>query len=261
MKIAQISDLHLSATGKTLNVAPMAENLGETVARINRLAPDLVIVSGDITHAGQPAEAARAAKILAALQAPFYITPGNHDDRGVLRQVFGKTAMPGSEPGHASYCIDTPQLRLVALDSTDPDAPNGRICQTRADWLAAQLATASGPVILFMHHPPVRFGVEETDRPPLQGADLLADVVARHPAIERILCGHIHLQAQTLWQGCLVCVAPSLGMQLSWDPATPGPSRFFVSPPAFLLHMANDDGALVSHSFTVAPLPAPLDFS
>lgn len=261
MKIAHISDLHISAEGKTLGVAPMAENLGRVVAHINALAPDVVLVSGDISHEGTLAEVSRAGGILAGLNAPYYVTPGNHDERGALRHGLPAAALPAEEAAHLSYTLDVPRLRIISLDSSDPDTPNGRICPVRAAWLEAELAASAKPTVIFMHHPPMKFGVEETDHPPLEGADLLGGVVARHGHIERILCGHIHLFAQALWQGQLVCTAPSMGMRLSWSPAAATPSSFLVSPPAYLWHMVNADGLFITHAFSLDNPAGPFAFS
>lgn len=258
MKIAQISDLHVVAEGKTLGVAPMAENLEKVVAHINRLGPDVVLVSGDISDTGSLSDVERAAEILAGLDAPFYVTPGNHDARDTLLRGMPAAALPVQQTGHLSYAIDLPDLRILALDSTESDAPNGRICAVRAAWLAEELEKTSKSTLIFMHHPPLKFAVDETDRPPLEGADLLADVVARHSHIARILCGHIHLFAQALWQGRLVCTAPSMGMRLNWNPNTA--SSFLLSAPAYLWHMFNDDGQMITHAFSLDDPEGPFAF-
>jgi len=261
MKIAQISDLHVVAEGKTLGVAPMAENLEKVVAHINGLGPDVVLVSGDISDTGSLADVERAAGILAGLDVPYYVTPGNHDVREALQQGLPTAVLPAHESGHLSYAIDLPNLRILALDSTDPDAHNGRICAARAAWVARELESSAKPTLIFMHHPPLKFAVGETDRPPLEGADLLGEVVAQHSHIERILCGHIHLFAQALWQGHLVCTAPSMGMRLNWNPNSKRASSFLVSPPAYLWHMYNDDGQMITHAFSLDDPKGPFAFS
>jgi 3',5'-cyclic AMP phosphodiesterase CpdA len=260
MKIAQISDLHITGTGPTCGVAPMAENLARVVAHINAHGADMVLVTGDICHNGLPAEATRAATVLAGLSMPYFITPGNHDTRAALQTAFPPATLPAREKAHLSYVVETGGLRFIALDSTDPDAPNGRICPARAAWLAARLAESDQPVILFLHHPPMKCGLEETDTPPLEGASRLGAVVAEYPQILRILCGHIHLPAQALWQGRLVCVAPSMGMRLSWTPQRLTPSRFLTSAPAYLWHMHNADGTMVTHEFSLDAPDGPFDF-
>lgn len=261
MKIAQISDLHLVATGKTIGIAPMAENLVKVVNHINGLAPDLVLISGDITHTAHTAEAHRAADILAELDAPYYLTPGNHDDRAVLQQVFGKGAMPSLETRHASYVVNAQPYKIISLDSTDPDADNGRICDARVAWLEAALRHDPRPTLIFMHHPPIKCGVQETDNPPLIGVEKFADIVARHPEIERIMCGHIHVMVSGAVRGRPVCTAPSLGMRLNWTPHGLTESRFMVSPPAYLWHMTNEDGALITHEFTLDGASGPHEFT
>jgi len=261
MKIAQISDLHIAAEGKTLGIVDAAKKLETVVARLNAMAPDMVLVSGDIAQVGSLVETTRAAGILAKLEAPFLLTPGNHDTRSTLQQAFPAATLPAQEAGHLSYCLETETLRIIALDSSDPDASHGRICQARAAWLEATLAASNKPTLIFMHHPPVKFGVEESDNPPMEGTALLGAVVARHPHIERILCGHIHLMAQAQWHGRLVITAPSIGMRLSWDPAQIQASGFFDSPPAFLWHMHNADGILLTHAFTLDTPDGPFAFS
>jgi 3',5'-cyclic AMP phosphodiesterase CpdA len=261
MKIAQISDLHMGAEGRTLGIVDAASKLEKLVSHINGLQPDLVLVSGDIAHEGSVAETTRAAALLADLTAPYYLTPGNHDTRSALQTAIPAAALPAREAGHMSYYIEAETLRIIALDSSDPDAPHGRICAARAAWLEAALAASDTPTLIFMHHPPIKFAVEETDKPPMEGANLLAKVVARHPQIERILCGHIHLMAQALWHGRLVMTAPSLGMRLSWHSDRIKTAGFFNTPPAFLWHMHNEDGVLVSHEFTLDQPDGPYQFS
>ena len=261
MRIAHISDLHISATGKTFGVAPMAENLAKVVAHINGLNPDLVLVTGDIANNAERAETGRAADILAKLDAPFFLTPGNHDDRNILKTAFSQAVIPTTESKHLSYAVDVGHMRIISLDSSDPDAPNGRICPARAAWLDAQLLLSSKPTLIFMHHPPMKCAVEETDRPALEGADLMGDVVERHPQIQRILCGHIHLMVQATWRGCHVCSAPSMGMRLNWTPNQLTTSRFLLSPPAYLWHMLNEDGAFITHEFTLDSPAGPFDFA
>lgn len=261
MKIAHLSDLHITAEGDTLGVAPMAQNLARVVAHLNATKPDLVLVSGDIANTARLAEVNRAAGILAELNAPFLVTPGNHDDRGVLWEAFGGRAIPVREAGHLSYVVDTQPYRIIALDSSDPEASNGKICKARAAWLEAQLSEAPlRPTLIFMHHPPMKCATPESDSPPLQGAGLLGDVVQNHPQIERILCGHVHLPVQALWHGRLVCTAPSLGMRLRWPPQGFDDSAFYISPPAYLLHMHNADGTLITHQISLDDPEGPFGF-
>jgi len=69
--IAHISDLHFGSVN-----APIAEALG---AELRDVAPDLLVVSGDLTQRGRRRQYAAAAEYLAGLPRPQIVVPGNHD--------------------------------------------------------------------------------------------------------------------------------------------------------------------------------------
>ena len=215
MLIAHISATHISARGqKTYGIAPMAENLARCIEHINTqsLKPDLVLLSGDVTHDASHQEAVHAAEILAALECPLYLVPGNHDDRDVIWDVFGGSACPSKADGFINYVVETGALRLIGLDSCSGRS-GGMICERRAAWLRGALAQGGlKPTLIFMHHPPLKCGVQETDIDGFANVEMLQGIVADYPNIERILCGHIHLLTHSRWQGTLVTTAPSMGM-------------------------------------------------
>ncbi len=255
MLIVQISDTHLAAPGKkTFGVAPMAEYLARCVDHINRLdpAPDLVIHTGDVTCDGRAEEAQHAAEILGRLNAPLAVVPGNHDDRDTLAAAFGPRICPQDAHGFIQHDIPLPGLRLLGLDTTIPGEPGGAFDDPRAAWLEARLREQPAtPTLLFMHHPPARFGVIETDIDGFVGADRLAAVVAQHPQIRRILAGHIHLASLTEWQGVVISTAPSTGMRLYLD-LTLTLSRYILDEPAYQVHLwLPEEGRLVTHTVRV----------
>ena len=264
MLIAQISDTHIAEPGlKTCGIAPMAENLALCVDSINSLKPkpDLVLLSGDVTHEFSREQARRAALILSALECPLYLVPGNHDDRDVLWEEFGGKACPSRADGFINYVIEGYPLRIIALDSVDQGQPGGRMCEARLAWLRNCLAQGGDqPTVIFMHHPPLKLGLQETDIDGFVDADLLGDIVMEFPNIERILCGHIHLQSHTRWRGTVVTTAPSIGMQLTLDLTQKMPSKFLLSNPAYLLHHWTPDKALVTHMIQLSALEGPFEF-
>ncbi|HHC29831.1 MAG TPA: phosphodiesterase [Rhodobacterales bacterium] len=264
MLIAQISDLHISRPGQnTCGVAPMADNLAACIDSLNGLAvrPDVVLISGDVTQSGTPQEVAHAAHLLATLDSPYYMVPGNHDNRQALWDAFGGTACPTRENGFLNFALTDHPVQIIGLDSTTPGKPGGAICPNRAAWLRARLIEADGaPVVIVLHHPPLRLGVPETDVDGFANAADLGAIVEEFPNIERLLCGHIHLETHSRWHGSVVTTAPSMGMQLTLGLGSDGPSQFFLSPPAYLLHHWTADGILVTHNIGVAPLDGPHGF-
>lgn len=265
MLIAHISDTHIAKPGlKTYGTAPMAENLTRCVKHINQLIlkPDMVLLSGDVTNDFSRIEAQHAADILAALECPYYLVPGNHDDRDILWDVFGGTACLSKSDGFINYVIDACDMRIIALDSLHNGHPGGKLCDTRIAWLRRCLAKGgTTPTVIFLHHPPLKCGVPETDIDGFVGAEQFGDIVADHPNIERILCGHIHLQTNSRWCGTVVTTAPSMGMQLSFDLTQTATSRFLLSNPAYLLHHWTPEKLLVTHAMQVEKLDGPYDFT
>lgn len=251
MLIAHLSDPHVTAPGRmAYGVAPVGDWLAEVVARINTLEPavDAVVVTGDITYSGGLDEVREARRLLSSLSCPFFVIPGNHDDRETLWQGFAGAAIPARADGHLSFVIDDLPIRLIGLDSTRPGHPGGQIDLSRADWLRERLAEApERRSLLLLHHPPVNLGVLETDEDGFDGHDLLADCLARPHAVERILCGHIHLPAHAVFGGVPVSVAPATGIELQLDLTRQKPSAFLLRPPGFLLHYADGNGPLVTH--------------
>lgn len=259
MLIAQISDPHIVASGeKACGVAPTGDYLQRCIEHINHLdpAPDVVLVTGDICNAGKPEEFAHAARLLDALRYPYYVIPGNHDDRASMWASFGGRACPDRSQGFIQYVVDDYALRLIALDSTVPGESGGEICKQRAQWLDQRLSEGGQkPSVIFMHHPPLKCGVLETDEDGFEGADLLESVIRKYPRVERILCGHIHLASCAGWAGTVVSTAPSTGMQLVLDLSLQQPSTFTLEAPAYQLHYWTDQECLVSHTISINDQP------
>lgn len=256
MLIAQISDLHMSGLGEMpYGVVPVSKNLERTVAYINALdpRPRLTLVTGDILDTGELSQAREAARLLGALDMPWYIIPGNHDDRTALRDAFAAKTRPTQDDEFIQYAFVASGFRFIALDTSGPGVPGGTFCQKRADWLEAQLASnPQQPTVLFMHHPPVKFGILETDEDGFAGVELLGDIVGRYPAIKHLLCGHTHLALFAHWQGARVSTAPAVsGMRLAIDLTMTKPSAFHLDDPAFFLHKWTQTNDMLSYLVNV----------
>ena len=134
MLIAQISDTHiLTPDGNQPAAELRADCLRRCVAAINQQAPDAVIFTGDTVQHGQPEEYAWLRELLAPLQPPLYLVPGNRDDKQVLRATFGD--QPQGEDDFFHYTVEEYGPRLVALDSTLRGERKGRFCPERQTWL------------------------------------------------------------------------------------------------------------------------------
>jgi len=246
--LVQLSDLHLGGNEGGLDPIPRLEAVIDAVRSLpNR--PDAMLVSGDLTDDGA-ADGYRAAReMLARLELPLHVIPGNHDDRGRLREAFDLPGV-GSEP--VNYSTWVGKLRLVALDSIVPGQDPGDFPPEQLRWLDAELgAEPEAPTLLALHHPPLSTGIAEWDAINLspRQREALAEVVTRHRQLRGIVGGHLHRVAASALAGCPVLAAPSTYWQVRPDFAE-GDEYHVVDAPGFAIH-ALRDGELYSQAESV----------
>jgi Icc protein len=257
--IAQFSDLHVMAAGRNHFGVDAAAGLERCMAHLAGLdkAPDLLVASGDLVDEGTPAEYARLRELLSRVRVPLCLMPGNHDRRAPLRQAFADHDYLGqcglNEEVRMYYYRDVRGLRIIALDSVIEGRDDGDLDAAQLQWLDYLLGRQpQQDVLVFLHHPPVVTGFSRMDRIAVaaESAERLGRIIAGHPQVRGVFCGHVHRCAQTAWHGTLVSVCPSTAFQAR---LRLGPGKFEAAldePPAYQLH--HWDGAvLVTHTVTV----------
>jgi Icc protein len=259
MLIAQISDTHVCAEGTRLyGRIDTNAGLARAIDAVNRLRPrpDLVLMTGDLAESGQPAQYAMLRKLLARLEIPLRVLPGNHDSRENLRAAFADHGYLG-QGEFLHHAAELGPLTLIALDTQVPGEDGGTLCAERLAWLERELERSRGrPTLVAMHHPPVPIGVDWLDRSNCANAEGLAGVVSRHPQVERILSGHVHRAAQIRFAGTVVATAPSTAYQVALELGHDGEPHLIHEPPAFLLHRWHG-GALTTHVIAVGDFGGP----
>lgn len=263
MLLCQISDLHIRAEGKlAYGVVDTAMMLSRCVAHILTLAqpPSAVVITGDLVDFGRQEEYQRLRTLLAPLPMPFYLLPGNHDDRREMIRAFPDHTYIDRHSDHLQFAIDSLPVRLVALDTVVPGESGGMLCSSRLAWLERTLcAAAHRPTIIAMHHPPFVTGIGHMDRIGFANREELARVIARHPQVERIICGHLHRSITTRFAGTIASTCPSPAHQVALDIDSNASDRFVLEPPGFHLHWWSG-GRLVSHTAVVGNYPGPYPF-
>ena len=188
-------------------------------------------------------------ELLASLEVPLFVLPGNHDDRAALRRHFDVPGV-GGEP--VRYAADLGGLRLVVMDTTRPGEDPGVLDEEQLSWLDAELAAEpEAPTVIAMHHPPLVTGIPALDETGLPTEDrrALAAVVERHAQVRRIVAGHVHRAITGELAGRAVLAAPSTYMQARLDLSS-AELQIVPEPAGFVLHVLRD-GELVSHVQTV----------
>lgn len=257
--IAQISDLHVNADGAPGVAGRDAEAPARAaVAHLMALdpSPDAVIATGDLAATvGAAEEYARLAACLSDLDLPLYLIPGNHDDRAGLRAAFPDHGYLPPD-GFLHYVVDLGSedwLRLIGLDTLQPGATGGELCEARLDWLRARLDEAPRrPTLILMHHPPAPIGVPSFDKDACIGGGTMAEILRSHPQVLTVTCGHVHRASQQPWAGVNLVTCPSTLVQANLALGADGNSGWGDDPAACLLHYWIPDteagaGRLISH--------------
>lgn len=247
MLIAQISDTHILSPESDQPAASLrADCLRRAVADINEQKPDAVIFTGDTVQHGQPEEYARLRDLLAPLEAPLYLVPGNRDDKFTMRAAFGDFAYLPATGDFLHYVIEDYDTRLVGIDSTLAGERKGRFCEARQSWLDETLSEQPDrPTLLFIHHPP--FDVDDHYvggyRHP-EEAEALAEIVQRHPQVIGLLCGHVHWPVENTWAGTQVRIMPSIAV----DVRNGIDEEAVQGRPIYMLHRLSRSEGLVSQT-------------
>lgn len=241
-RIVQITDLHL-----------MADPLGELkgvctrstlqavldVLRRDFRSAERLIVTGDLAHdeLRETYEALR--ELLADWRPKLRMIPGNHDNRGFMRQVFGDRVI---ESGDRNVFADlVGGWRLIGLDSQLPGEVRGQLGEIQCEWLARALsAEPIQPTALFLHHPPLKVGTDWLDEIGLEDAERLLALLRQAPQVKFVCCGHIHHEMAVVQAGTLQLTSPSTSVQFLPETEKLVPDAV---PPGFRIFDLESDGS------------------
>lgn len=257
--LVQLSDPHITHPGRLISGrVDTAAALRHAVERVLQIKPRpvAVLITGDLVDAGHPAEYAQLREVLQPLIGaglPLALAPGNHDARAPLQAAFaGLANVRCGEPGAAAiqYALDLPgPLRLVVLDSLQDGRPDGGFDDAKLAEAEALLAARPDvPTLVALHHPPHATGLAVMDTMSLQqGLTGFAALIARHPQVQRVVCGHLH--RLTLGQIAHVAAlsAPSTAHQVALDLAPDAPLAITQEPAGWLIHAWGPGLPLISH--------------
>lgn len=178
---------------------------------------DAVVVTGDMTHAGDADDMRavrdaldRALAEVGAAQAPVLATPGNHDARAAFIEGW-RSAGELLPDGTVCARIEVAGETIAAIDSSDAAVPEGSIGTAALGWLAANLADAARAgrrVLVATHH---HVCAAQSDMPACRGAAALLELLARYDA--ELLYGHTHHALAGEASGVVYHTAPALSFQ------------------------------------------------
>ena len=237
-----MSDLHFGARNG-LDDPSLERALAELVTRV---APDVVVVSGDLTHRGLRDEHEAAARYLRALGPPLLVVPGNHD---IPTLPPGRMTDPFAEFERVwetrTPTFSTPALVVFGGCSVAPwGYQRGRLQDVSGIEARLKAAPAGAFRVVALHHQLLGAPWRNTKLP----------LAARTPVLRRladagaelILSGHIHQAAiserrefEVVAGGsgaCVLATTPGLGR--------PRPTRPFEAC-GVLVHRADGESIAV----------------
>ncbi len=210
MRLLQITDLHLKA-------APEACMQGEvirssldavlyTALESQTKAPDVIIISGDISDEEQEQNCTKAYQYLKerlkGLDSKKYYLPGNHDLPRLLNHSFCTQA-------RTSLVIDNWQL--IFLDSSLNGSLGGRLDAMQLKILKELLDSQPAEhALIFLHHPPIAIGSRWLDRIGLQNGAEFINLIAEYSSVKAVVFGHIHQQFESEVAGIRMMGTPAV---------------------------------------------------
>lgn len=259
MLLAQITDLHVRPDNAPLSGRIFTRRMtADAIAALNEIAPDLVILTGDLTDSGTPEEYALLRAELDRLVPPYFMIPGNHDMRDPMRAAFPEHSYLPAE-GPMNWVVDEHPVRIIGLDSIVEGQSHGELAPETLSWLAARLSEAARPTIVALHHPPFATGMNGMDGIFCRNGAALAAIIARHAHVERVIAGHVHRPIATRWAGTTAMIAPAVVHQLALSFGD-APMGWTFEPPAALLHRWTPGGGLISHTHYLGQFDGPHRF-
>jgi 3',5'-cyclic AMP phosphodiesterase CpdA len=186
--LVHLSDIHFGRVDETVVAA--------IVPLIQRLAPNLVVVSGDLTQRAKPDQFRAARRFLDALPKPQIVVPGNHDIP--LYNVFQRFLQPLTkyrrfistdlEPFYADD-----EMAVAGVNTARSlTIKDGRINEEQMQRLHDRLAPLDDRMtkIIVTHHP---FDLPDNfDERDLVGRAGQAMEVFRRAGADTLLAGHLH---------------------------------------------------------------------
>lgn len=196
MLITLVADPHIADSPEQTNGTDTQANFNRVVQHVRKTQPDQVVLLGDYSaRAPRRQDVEWVCARMRLAEVPFDAVAGNHDDSRHVAEVCGPRA--GLIGERLYYRRELAGTRALYLDTS-----KGVVDADQLDWLHHNIQGARGPVLVFMHHPPVQAGVPfMDDRHALQdpGGEL-HDVLFAGVTPVHVFCGHYH-NARTVGVG------------------------------------------------------------
>ena len=244
MRIVQLSDTHISHLGgvPTDNLSLLADHLN------NEIRPDLVVHTGDVVIANPDSARDRdaARRLLAQIEAPLLVLPGNHDVGESAEAPWKDLPVTGERIAAFSLAWGADRFFVTGDDTArsgdwvfiglNSERFGSGLPQEREqwDWLAEAAERACGKsVMLFLHKPLWWPGSQPGFTIPAADRQRILSLFAG-ARLRVVANGHVHRYRQAFEGKTLTVAAPSATFALPADPGrglgpgTPGIVEYVI---------------------------------
>ena len=246
MIIAQLTDLDIRADDLLCHgVADSMSNLMAAVNQLNCLEPkpDVVLLTGELTDDGSEAAYRKLRECLERLRIPYFVNSANHDDATNFKKDFADHQYLPAAGSSLHYLVEEFPVRLIGLDTTVAGEVGGRICEARRQWLNERLREQpERPTLIVMHHPPLKIGIFGLGENPFSGDTEVETLIAKHPQVKMIVCGHVHRAISKRFGHTVVTTSPSTAYQFTCDLSEGAALTAVLEPSGYLVGRECKDG-------------------
>ena len=178
--LAHISDPHVGSPFFVPNL------MNRVIAEINEMQPDAVVCSGDLTAEGYRQEYKNWVAYAERIQSPILTVPGNHDSRNVGYLHFEDLIGP------RMWSHDLQGVRIVGVDSSEPDLNEGKVGRVHYDWIRHQFEEPAALKVFVLHHHLLPIPGTGRERSTVMDAGDLLEVLI-NAGVHVVLSGHKHV--------------------------------------------------------------------
>src|SRR5438270_8831004 len=176
--------------------------MNRVIVELNEMEPDVVVCTGDLTNEGYRQEYKNWLAYASRIDAPIHTTPGNHDARNVGYLHFEELI------GERYWTADVRGVRIVGVDSSEPDINEGQIGRQRYDWIRDQFGPPADLKLFALHHHLIPVPGTGRERSVVHGAGDLP-VVLINSGGNIVLSGHKHFPYVWRREPVYLCTAAS----------------------------------------------------
>ena len=211
--------------------------------RARDLPMDAVLVTGDCVHDEGEAAYRLLGEMVAGLGVPAHYLPGNHDRADVLQACLVNAPVDGIH----HFLLQS--WMIVMLDSAVPGKVEGQVASATLVKLKALLEQhPDRPVLVAVHHHPVKVNSPWMDRIGMTNGDELMRLLSGFAHVRLLINGHIHQPLAAEVAHVQVLGTPSTCFQFM-----PGMQKAGIddAPPAYRYLQLHSDGSFATQLYSL----------